>query len=118
MKKSEIIKKYSDIYRDIPEKNKKKAEELIDKLSDVLIMMQECKEHLDSEGCVTEMCQGSYTIERESPWSRTYDSKVKLMLSITDKLDKMLPDSKTEGVAKAGENLAKLVAGGRPVELR
>lgn len=40
------------------------------------------------------------------------------MLSILDKLDKMLPDQKTENVTKAGENLAKLVAGGKPIELR
>lgn len=67
---------------------------------------------------MTEMDQGKYKIDRENPYSKVYDSKVKLMISIIEKLDKMLPDSKTETVAKAGENLAKLVAKGRPVELR
>lgn len=118
MKRADYVKKYNDIYRDIPERNQKKAKELISKLADVLIMMDECKDHVDSDGCVTEMCQGNYSIERENPWSKVYDAKVKLMISLIDKLDKMLPDSKTEGVTKAGENLARLVAGGRPVELR
>ncbi len=118
MSKKDYVKKFKNIYKGISDTNKKKAEQLIDKLADVLIMMDECKEHIDTEGCVTEMSQGNYSIERENPWSKVYDSKSKIMLSILDKLDKMLPDQKTENVTKAGENLAKLVAGGRPVELR
>lgn len=118
MSKKDYVKKFKEIYKGIGESNTKKAEQLIDKLADVIVMMDECKAHIDSDGCVTEMCQGNYSIERENPWSKVYDSKSKIMLSIIDKLDKMLPDQKTESVSKAGENLARLVAGGRPVELR
>jgi len=64
------------------------------------------------------MSQGNYTIDRENPWSRTYDAKAKLMIALLDKLDKLVPDQKQETVTKAGEKLAKLVVGGRPVELR
>lgn len=117
-KKKAYIKRYKDIYKGIGESNQKKAMQLIEKLADVLVMMEECKEHIEIEGCVTEMSQGNYSIERENPWSKVYDAKSKIMLSILDKLDKMLPDQKTETATKAGENLARLVAGGRPVELR
>lgn len=118
MDKIDYLKVYKEIYKGINESNQKKADALIDKLADVLVMMDECKEHIDTEGCVSEMCQGSYSIQRENPWSRVYDTKSKIMLSILDKLDKMLPDQKTDNINKAGENLAKLVAGGKPVELR
>ena len=118
MEKKDYVKKFKEIYKGISESNAKKADALIDKLADVLVMMDECKMHIDAEGCVTEMSQGSYSIERENPWSKVYDAKSKIMLSILDKLDKMIPDQKVEGITKAGENLARLVAGGRPVELR
>ena len=117
MKKSDYIKKYSDIYSNIAGNKRKKADELIDKLADVLLMMDECKEHIEAEGCVTEMCQGNYSIERENPWSKTYDNKAKLMISLIDKLDKMLPDAKQEGIDKAGEALANFITKGKPVEL-
>ncbi|MCQ2327690.1 MAG: hypothetical protein MJZ71_09030 [Bacteroidales bacterium] len=118
MEKKDYLKKYKEIYKDITENNQKKADALIDKLADVLVMMDECQEHINAEGCVTDMCQGNYNIQRENPWSKVYDAKTKIMISILDKLDKMLPDQKTENITKAGENLAKLVAGGKPVELR
>lgn len=118
MSKEEYIRKYKNIYKSIDKSNKKKSLELISKLADVLVMMDECKQHIDEEGCVTDMSQGTYTIQRENPWSKVYDAKSKLMISLIEKLDKMLPDQKTEGITKAGENLAKFVAGGRPVELR
>ena len=72
MTKEEYVKKYTSIYRKVDKNNKKKAKELIDKLADVLLMMDECKQHIDEEGCVSEMCQGKYTIQRENPWSQTY----------------------------------------------
>ncbi|MBQ0113989.1 MAG: hypothetical protein KBT03_12740, partial [Bacteroidales bacterium] len=116
--KKEYVKKYKRIYKGITTNNQKKAQELIDKLADVLVMMDECKDHIDEEGCVTEMSQGNYSIERENPWSKVYDAKAKLMIQIIEKLDKMLPDQKADAVSKAGENLVKLVANGKPIELR
>ncbi len=118
MKKSDYVRKYKKIYDNIPEKDRKKSDEIIARLGEVLEQMDKCRMHLNKEGCVTSMCQGKYTIDRENPWSRTYDSKAKLMILLTDKLDKMVPDQKTDTVAKAGEKLAKFVSGGRAVELR
>lgn len=118
MRRCDYVRKYSKIYADIPEKNRKKADEIIGKLADVLIMMDNCQTHIKSEGLVTKMDQGKYEIDRENPWSKVYDAKAKLYIALIEKLDKMVPDSKADTVAKAGENLAKLVAGGKPVELR
>lgn len=118
MTKNDYIKRFTEIYGDIPENNKKKAKELIDKLADVLLMMDECKKNIESEGCVTEMEQGSYSIMRENPYSKVYDAKAKIMLSIIDKLDKLMPDSKTSAITQAGDALGSFVAKGKPIELR
>lgn len=117
VEKKTYIAKYKKIYKGIATNNQTKALELIDKLADILVMMDECKKHIDKEGCVSEMCQGNYSIERENPWSKVYDAKAKLMIQVIDKLDKMMPDAKSESVSKAGENLVKLVANGKPIEL-
>jgi len=116
--KKKYIKRYMELYQDIPKDSQKKAEELIKRLADVLVMLDQCTEHINAEGAVTEMPQGDYSIMRENPYSKVYDAKSKIMLSIISQLDKMLPDTKTASVAKAGENLARLVAGGKPLELR
>ena len=93
--KKKYLKKFKEIYSNIPQENKSKADALIDKLADVLIMMDECKARIDEEGCVTEMSQGNYSIQRENPYSKVYDAKAKIFLSIIDKLDKMLPKGMT-----------------------
>jgi len=89
MEKTDYIQKYEGIYANIVDANGDKARDLIKRLAEVLEMMDECKEHVLKEGCVSEMCQGNYSIERENPWSKTYDSKAKIMLMIIEKLDKM-----------------------------
>ena len=79
-------------YIDIPENKRDIADELLRRLADVLVMMDECKAELDKHGCVTTQSRGDYEITKENPASKLYDAKHKLMLSTMDKLDKMLPD--------------------------
>lgn len=88
-RKKRYITKLKRLYRDIPEDARKKAEALIERLADILLMMDECREHIAEEGCVSEMPQGKYSIMRENPYSRVYDAKHKLMLSTMDKLEKL-----------------------------
>lgn len=89
MTKKQHLDKLKKIYSDIPEDKQEKSKDLLEKMADVLVMMDECKEHLTQEGCVTEMSQGKYFILRENPYSKIYDSKYKLMLATLDKLDKL-----------------------------
>lgn len=91
--KGQYIDRLNKIYSNIQPDKQGKADELISRLSDVLLMMDECCERLKDEGCVTEMPQGNYSIMRENPYSKIYDAKHKLMLATIDKLDK-LADSK------------------------
>lgn len=119
MTEKKYIKLFKDLYKDIPESKQKKAMELIKRAAELSMILDECKAHITEEGSVTEMDQGKYTITRENPYSKVQDAKTKSLLSVLDRLDKMVPDSKSEGVAKAGEALAAFVAKGKPgVETR
>lgn len=93
----------------IPAEKKQKTEELIGRLADVLLMMDECREHITTEGLVTEMQQGDYSIERENPYSKIYDAKHKLMILTIDRLDKMQP----EGAGGEDELMAFIGGKGR-----
>lgn len=91
MTRAQYVNRFRKIYAGVPAERENKARELIARLADVLVMMDECRAHLSAEGCVTSMPQGNYSIERENPYSRIYDAKHKLMLATIEKLDKMLP---------------------------
>ena len=89
MTKEQNLEKLKKIYTDIPEDKQEKVNEILEKMADVLVMMDECREHINQEGCVTEMSQGKYSIMRENPYSKVYDAKYKLMLATIDKLNKL-----------------------------
>ena len=95
MTKNEYIDKLNDIYGDISAVNRPKADQLIDRLAEVMQIMDECREDMKKNGLVTEMSQGKYSIERENPHSKIYDAKAKIMISLMGKLDKM-QEAKTE----------------------
>ena len=106
MTRKQHLNKLKKIYADIPEDKQEKVKDLIEKMADVLVIMDECKDHLTKEGCVTEMPQGSYTIQRENPYSKIYDAKYKLMLATIDKLNKL-----TEGKGPKKDELIDFLNG-------
>jgi len=115
--KKSYIRKFTDIYSEIAG-NSKKAKELIERLADLAVILDEAREHLCEEGAVTSMDQGNYSIERENPWSKIADSKQKSYLAVMNKLDDMMPSEKEATATKAGEVLKDFISKGKPVELR
>jgi hypothetical protein len=113
-RKSEYIKKFNKIYKDIPKDNKNKSTELIDKIASMSVTLEDYEKEIYTNGAVTEMEQGSYVIERESPHVKGYNNMIKSYKVIMDILDKMLPDAKESNINNAGEALAKFVAQGKP----
>ena len=113
MERKNYLSLFRRTYKSIPQSQSKKAKELIERAADIAVILDECKEHLTSEGLVTKMPQGEYEIERENPYSKIFDAKMKAYLAVIQALDKLMPDTKTEGVTKAGEALAAFVAKGK-----
>lgn len=89
MTEKTYLSRLRKIFRDIPEDRKESRDLLLKRLAVAFVQMDECQEHLQKEGVVTEMSQGNYTIMRESPYSKVYDAKYKLMLATVDKLNRM-----------------------------
>ena len=49
------------------------------------------KEKIKEEGVVTEMCQGNYSIDRESPASKSYNTCIKNYQSLIKQITELLP---------------------------
>lgn len=113
MDKKTYLDIFKKTYKEIPKDSKKKADELINRAVELALAMDECQEHIESEGYVVEMPQGNYSIMRENPYSKIYDQKIKAYLSVISALDKLMPDGKSEAISKAGEALAAFVANGK-----
>lgn len=85
----EYVDKVRGMFPEPPAGKEEVAYELMARLADVLLMMDDCRRHLDKEGCASVQSRGTYTIIKENPYSRIYDSKHKLMLATVDKLVKL-----------------------------
>ncbi|MBQ2408214.1 MAG: hypothetical protein II309_02160, partial [Bacilli bacterium] len=58
--------------------------------------LEKLKERIDEKGVVTEMCQGSYSIDRTNPALQTYNALIKNYTSTSKQLFEMLPNNDDE----------------------
>ena len=105
---------YKSIYRDIDRTKKKKAADLIENLAMIRATIDECEDHINSEGLVVKMSQGNYDIDRENPYIKIQDRAQRTYSTLLKQLDDMLPTSKAQEVAKAGDALKAFIASGKP----
>ena len=64
---------------------------LIDKAEFMEKTLKELQAKIDSGGVITEMCQGSYNIERTNPALQGYNVTIKNYTSVIKQLNDMLP---------------------------
>jgi hypothetical protein len=80
MEKDELINKeirrLNKIFKDIEENKKIVAEGLIQEVAFMRVTLNDLKQIINLDGCVNEMSQGSYTITRESPAVKTYNTLI------------------------------------------
>lgn len=100
--------------RKIFEKNKSNKSKLALSLLDKAEFMNETLKVLETkvklEGVVTEMCQGSYSIERENPALKSYNTTIKNYASVVKQIVDLLPESENK---QPGEDLLKFIASGK-----
>ena len=87
--------------------NKQKlALSLLDKAEFLEEVLQKLKIKVQIDGVVTEMCQGEYSIDRENPALKSYNTTIKNYASIIKQLNDMLPvekeKDKTDGFEEFG----------------
>lgn len=116
--KDELKKKYKrlykGIYRDIDSDKKKKVNDLIENLAMIRATIDECEDHINSEGLVVKMAQGKYEIDRENPYIKIQDRAQKTYSTLLKQLDDMMPSSRAQEVTKAGDALKAFIATGKP----
>ena len=81
--------------------------------------LEKLRDYISEHGWSEEYKNGENQYgKKNSIEAESYIKLQKSYASIIKQLTDLLPDTKTDSVNQAGERLAKLVAGGKPVELR
>ena len=105
-KKTADIKDLRKVFETINDEKSKLALSLLDKAEFLEETLQELKARVKLDGVVTEMCQGDYTIERENPALKSYNTTVKNYTSVIKQLNDMLPTKEIvndDGFEKFGD---------------
>jgi hypothetical protein len=93
--KDKLIKKeitrLNRILKDIDKNKKASAEGLIQEAAFMRATLQELKEQINRNGVVDEMPQGDYTILRESPAVKTYNTMIQRYTTVCKELFNLLP---------------------------
>jgi flagellin-specific chaperone FliS len=85
------IRRLKSIYKDVEEKRKKTCEGLINEAAFMRATLEELKVIIDNDGPIDEMEQGEYTILREHPAVKTYNTMIQRYTNIISKLASLLP---------------------------
>lgn len=101
------------ILEDVPSQQRELCEKLIDRAAFMLVTLLEYEEIITREGIITEMSQGSYTIQRENPAAKGYNTMIKNYQAVIKQLTDLLPDKKDAAVEEAGERLKEFVRKGK-----
>ena len=93
--KEQLIKKemrrLKRIYKTLEGKRKQTAEGLIQEAAFMRATLQELKKLIDEAGPIDEMQQGDYSIIREHPAVRTYNTMIQRYSSVIKQLTALLP---------------------------
>ncbi len=107
------------IFEKIPENKKNLCKKLIENAAFMAATLDELQKEINENGPVITTVNGNgFEVMQENPAQKSYISMIGKYNQTISQLTSLLPDQKQDGVYKAGESLAKFVAGGKPVELR
>lgn len=101
------------ILNDVPSQQQELCERLIDRAAFMLVTLLDYEAAITESGVITEMPQGNYSIQRENPAAKGYNTMVKNYQAVIRQLTDLLPGKKEAAKAEAGERLAAFVAKGK-----
>ena len=90
-KKIADIKDLRKVFEKTNDNRSKLALSLLDKAEFMEDTLEELQIKVKLDGVVTEMCQGDYTIERENPALKSYNTTIKNYSSVVKQINDMLP---------------------------
>jgi hypothetical protein len=85
------IKRLTGLFKDIERNKRLTAKGLVEEAAYMRITLQELKKEIDKEGPIDEMPQGDYSILREHPALKSYNTMVQRYTNIIDKLTNLHP---------------------------
>lgn len=103
------IARLTNIFKDIDKNKRLSAKGLIEEAAYMKATLKELKKSIDEDGPIDEMPQGDYSILREHPALKAYNTMVQRYTTVIDKLSGMLPKE----VAKETSDGFDVFAGGR-----
>lgn len=110
------LAKLTKIFANIPQNKKDLCETLIQNAAFMSATLSELQEIINKEGPVTVSTNGNgFEVMQEHPAQRSYVGMMAKYTTVINQLSSLLPDSKTDAVNKAGENLAAFVARGKTI---
>lgn len=96
LEKEKLIKKekgrLKKLLQDLSDNKKTAAQGLIDECAFMRATLKQLRELIDDQGVVDEMEQGDYSIIREHPAVRTYNTMVQKYSAVCKQLFDMLPN--------------------------
>ena len=111
--------KIKKILAEVSESKIKLNEKLIENVAFMAATLEDLQKTINEEGSVITAKNGNgFDVTQEHPAQKAYVAMMAKYTTAMNQLMSLLPDSKVDSVNKAGEKLARLVANGRPVELR
>ena len=85
------INRLTNLFKDIDRNKRLTAKGLIEEAAYMRITLQELKVEIDKHGPIDEMSQGDYSILREHPALKSYNTMVQRYSSIIKQLTDLLP---------------------------
>ena len=85
------VARLSNLYRDIEKNRRLSAKGLIEEAAFMRATLKELKEAIDKDGPIDEMPQGEYSILREHPALKSYNTMVQRYSSVIKQLTDLLP---------------------------
>lgn len=85
------IKRLTDIFKEVDSKKQRTIKGLIEESAFMKTTLLELKEIIQNEGVINEMPQGEYSIMREHPALKSYNTTIQRYTTVTEKLLGLLP---------------------------
>lgn len=109
------ITKLNKIFKNINEDKKKLCDNLIKNAAFMAVTLNELQTEINDKGPIITGTNGNgFEVSQENPAQKSYNTMINRYTSVIKQLADMLPDSKQDGINKAGESLAAFVAKGKP----
>lgn len=105
-RKTQAKNKIAKICKNLPKDRAETAKKLAERAAYMLVSLEDMEEKIETDGLLTTMQQGDYTIERAHPLLTPYNAMVKNFNSTIKQLTELSPDNSANN---AGSELMRFV---------